>query len=68
MDSGFRFDLMGLLPTELMNRIGRALDLRYGAGKKLIYGEPWAADRTPMEPGIQSLFLILKCLVEPRFH
>ena len=35
---GFRFDLMGLLPTELMNRIGRALDLRYGAGEKLIYG------------------------------
>ena len=31
---GFRFDLMGLLPTELMNRIGRALALRYGAGEK----------------------------------
>ena len=46
---GFRFDLMGLLDTELMNRIQKALDDRYGEGEKLIYGEPWAAGATAME-------------------
>lgn len=40
---GFRFDLMGLLDTQLMNRIQEALDERYGVGEKLIYGEPWGA-------------------------
>lgn len=48
---GFRFDLMGLLDTDLMNRIRRELDLRYGTGEKLIYGEPWAAGPSPMENG-----------------
>lgn len=53
---GFRFDLMGLLDTELMNRIKEELDRRYGRGEKLIYGEPWAADSTAMEAGfIQAL-------------
>lgn len=51
---GFRFDLMGLLPTELMNRIQEELDKRYGMGEKLIYGEPWAANETPMEPGFHQ--------------
>ena len=46
---GFRFDLMGLLDVELMNRIRRALDERYGKGEKLMFGEPWAADATAME-------------------
>ena len=48
---GFRFDLMGLLDTELMNSIRRALDQRYGPGEKLMLGEPWAADRTAVRPG-----------------
>ena len=48
---GFRFDLMGLLDVELMNRIRRALDERYGRGEKLMFGEPWAADETAMEGG-----------------
>ncbi len=39
---GFRFDLMGLNDVELMNGIAQALDARFGAGEKLLYGEPWA--------------------------
>ena len=46
---GFRFDLMGLLDVDLMNRIRSALDERYGKGEKILFGEPWAADRTAME-------------------
>lgn len=46
---GFRFDLMGLLDVDLMNRIRRALDERYGEGEILLFGEPWAADQTAME-------------------
>lgn len=48
---GFRFDLMGLLTTELMNRIRRELDAEYGPGEKLLYGEPWRAGDSPMERG-----------------
>lgn len=48
---GFRFDLMGLLDVELMNRIRAALDERYGKGEKLVYGEPWGADRSAARPG-----------------
>lgn len=48
---GFRFDLMGLLTTELMNRIRRELDAEFGAGEKLLYGEPWRAGDSPMEKG-----------------
>lgn len=48
---GFRFDLMGLLPVELMNRIRRELDEEFGPGEKLLYGEPWSADHSPMEEG-----------------
>ena len=40
---GFRFDLMGLLDTALMQSIRAALDAEYGAGEKLVFGEPWAA-------------------------
>lgn len=46
---GFRFDLMGLLDTKLMNRIRRALDEKYGRGEILLFGEPWAADDTAAE-------------------
>lgn len=48
---GFRFDLMGLLDVALMNQIRSALDERYGAGEKLVFGEPWAAGPSPMEKG-----------------
>ena len=48
---GFRFDLMGLLTVELMNRIQRTLDKTFGPGEKLVYGEPWRAGDSPMEPG-----------------
>ena len=46
---GFRFDLMGLLDVELMNRIRKGLDARYGTGEKLVFGEPWRADETAVE-------------------
>ena len=42
-------DLMGLLDTELMNRIRKALDEKYGRGEILLFGEPWAADETAAE-------------------
>ncbi len=48
---GFRFDLMGLMDVDLMNRIRKALDERYGRGEKLLFGEPWAAAETAMERG-----------------
>ena len=42
---------MGLLDVDLMNRIRRELDRRYGKGVKLVFGEPWAADEAAMEGG-----------------
>ena len=48
---GFRFDLMGLLTVELMNRIRKELDEEFGAGEKILYGEPWRAEESPMEEG-----------------
>lgn len=51
---GFRFDLMGLLTVELMNRIRKELDEEFGEGEKLIYGEPWRADISPMESGTRA--------------
>lgn len=51
---GFRFDLMGLLPTQLMNRIKEELDMEYGKGEKLLYGEPWSASDSPMEEGMHA--------------
>lgn len=48
---GFRFDLMGLLDAELMQRIRIALDERFGRGEKLVYGEPWAASSTACRRG-----------------
>ena len=43
---GFRFDLMGLLDTELMNRIRKALDEKYGRGEILTFSE---------NPGLQMI-------------
>ena len=40
---------MGLLDVDLMNRIRRELDERYGEGEILLFGEPWAAEQTAME-------------------
>lgn len=51
---GFRFDLMGLLTVELMNRIQRELDEAFGSGEKMLYGEPWSADDSPMEEGTSA--------------
>ncbi len=51
---GFRFDLMGLLTVELMNRIRRELDEAFGPGEKMLYGEPWSADDSPMEDGTRA--------------
>jgi len=48
---GFRFDLMGLMDTGLMNGIRKALDKRFGRGEKLIYGEPWAGGKPHARPG-----------------
>lgn len=46
---GFRFDLMGLMTVELLNRIRREMDQEFGEGEKLLYGEPWRAAESPME-------------------
>ena len=48
---GFRFDLMGLLDVELLNRIRYELDHHFGKGEVLLYGEPWSAGTSPMETG-----------------
>lgn len=45
---GFRFDLMGLLDTDLMNDIRRQLDKRFGDDEKILFGEPWCAHETHM--------------------
>ena len=48
---GFRFDLMGLLTVDVMNKVQLALDEKYGVGEKIIYGEPWSAGESYMEKG-----------------
>ena len=63
---GFRFDLMGLLTVELMNRIQWALDAVFGKGEKLIYGEPWRAADSPMEPGTASAMKDSAPRLDPR--
>ena len=50
---GFRFDLMGALDTDLMNRIRHELDARYGEGEKLIFGEPWSGGPCSPRAGTQ---------------
>ncbi len=62
---GFRFDLMGLLTVELMNRIREVLDAEFGKGEKLLYGEPWRAKESPMEEGtMAALKSNISCLDE----
>lgn len=48
---GFRFDLMGLHDVETMNEIRSALNQLPDGESILMYGEPWAGDYSPMEPG-----------------
>ena len=48
---GFRFDLMALLDTQLMERVRAELDRAYGKGEKLVFGEPWSAHSSPMHRG-----------------
>ena len=62
---GFRFDLMGLLTVELMNRIRRELDAAFGPGEKLVYGEPWRAADSPMEPGTHPALKDRMGLLDP---
>ena len=45
---------MGLLTVELMNRIRKELDEEFGVGEKILYGEPWRADESPMEEGTNA--------------
>lgn len=61
---GFRFDLMGLLTVELMNRIRRELDEAFGKGEKLLYGEPWGADHSPMERGVRAALKENTCYLD----
>ncbi len=51
---GFRFDLMGLMTVELMNRIRKELDEAFGENEILLYGEPWRATESPMEEGTHA--------------
>ena len=62
---GFRFDLMGLMTVELMNRIRRELDLVFGPGEKLLYGEPWRAGDSPMEPDTHPALMANLPLLSP---
>lgn len=61
---GFRFDLMGLLTVELMNRIRRELDEEFGPGTILLYGEPWRAEESPMEEGSVAALKENACLLD----
>ena len=48
---GFRFDLMGIHDTDLMNEVRDLLDgLPYGHSR-LLYGEPWSAFPTALPEG-----------------
>jgi len=62
---GFRFDLMGLLTVELMDRIRRELDNAFGVGEKLVYGEPWRARESPMEKGTHPALKSNMQLLDP---
>lgn len=43
---GFRFDLMGLIDVDTLNRARYELDALPGGRDILMFGEPWAADKT----------------------
>lgn len=62
---GFRFDLMGLHDTETMNEIRRALDRLPGGEEILMYGEPWAAGATAMQPGYVQAVKANAALLDP---
>lgn len=48
---GFRFDLMGLHDTQTLKEIRDVLDSLPEGKNILMYGEPWFADKSPMEEG-----------------
>lgn len=50
---GFRFDLMGIFDVETMNRIRTSLDLI--SPSILLYGEGWAADKSPMAEAYRAV-------------
>lgn len=49
---GFRFDLMGLIDVETMNRTRASLDALPNGTSILMYGEPWSATMSAAEPGV----------------
>ncbi|MFV0522416.1 MAG: type I pullulanase [Mangrovibacterium sp.] len=50
---GFRFDLMGIMDIETMQQIQRTLDdIRPGI---LLYGEGWAADKSPLDEHLRAI-------------
>lgn len=51
---GFRFDLMGIHDTQTMNDIRTALNTLPGGEGILIYGEPWAAAGTALDPRVHT--------------
>lgn len=63
---GFRFDLMGLHDVETMNQIRRALDALPGGRDIMMYGEPWAAGQTAIQPGNVQAVKANAELLDPR--
>ena len=48
---GFRFDLMGLIDVETMNAVRASVDALPDGRGILLYGEPWSATDSAVEPG-----------------
>ena len=48
---GFRFDLMGLIDVETMNAVRASVDALPDGRRILLYGEPWSAADSAVEPG-----------------
>ena len=48
---GFRFDLMGLIDVETMNAVRASVDALPNGRGILLYGEPWSATDSAVEPG-----------------
>ncbi|MGN8773962.1 type I pullulanase [Candidatus Weimeria sp. HCP3S3_B5] len=51
---GFRFDIMSLLDTGLMNDIKRNLDEEFGKDEKIVYGEAWNMKTYPSGDVVMS--------------
>ena len=51
---GFRFDLMALIDSETTDKI--VCELRKIDGNVIIYGEPWAADESPLPKNKRTTF------------